>query len=84
MKIAIEIDCTPTEARTFLGFPDVEDVQESVLKAVQDRLAEAVGTMDSETLLKTWLPTGIKGFEELQKAFWSGMGGPTDAKKEPS
>jgi flagellar assembly factor FliW len=39
--------------------------------------------MDAETMMKTWLPAGIQGFEQLQKMFWSqfqasGAGSSTD------
>jgi kynurenine formamidase len=30
MKIKIDIDCTPQEARAFFGLPDVEPIQEAV------------------------------------------------------
>ena len=74
MKISIEIDCSPAEARAFFGLPDVEAVQASVLEAAQERLAEAVRTMDGETLLKTWFPAGMKGFEEWRKGLWPAPG----------
>ncbi len=32
--------------------------------------------MDPEALMRMWGPSMMKGFEELQKAFWSGMGAP--------
>ena len=35
MKISIESDCSPGEARTFLGFPDMESLQKAVLGAAE-------------------------------------------------
>ncbi len=73
MKISIDIDCSPTEARAFFGLPDMESLQKEVLAAAGERLGDAVRGMDAETLVKTWLPQGLKGVEEWQKALWSGL-----------
>ena len=37
MKITIDIDCTPQEARSFLGLPDVEPMQQALMKMVQEK-----------------------------------------------
>ena len=29
--------------------------------------------MDPEALMKTWLPLGLQGMDQLQKMFWSQM-----------
>lgn len=73
MKVTINIDCTPQEARAFLGLPDFEAVQRAVVEGLEARLKGAIADMDAETLLKMWAPPGMKGWEELQKAFWSGF-----------
>jgi len=70
MKIKIDIDCTPAEARTFLGLPDVAPLQAEMMAAVQERMMKALATMDPETLMKIWLPGGAQGLEQMQKAFW--------------
>ena len=73
MKIKIEIDCTPQEARSFLGLPDVAPLQEALLADLQSRMQEAVAGADLESLLKTWMPAGVQdglqGWESVQKAF---------------
>src|SRR5262245_24852222 len=35
MKVKIEIDCTPIEARDFLGLPDVKPMQEAMMDQMQ-------------------------------------------------
>jgi len=75
MKIKLDIDCTPEEARAFFGLPDVRPMQESLIAELQGRISETMSAMDPETLIRTWLPAGIQGFEQMQKAFWSQMAG---------
>ena len=82
MKINLDIDCTPEELRSFFGLPDVGPMQEELLKNVQERLSANLKTLDPETMLKTWLPAGLKGFEQLQEMFMSQMAGrPAGGKK---
>jgi hypothetical protein len=78
MKITIDIDCTPQEARTFLGLPNVEPMQDALVAQMQERLARYLDASDPDTLLRVWFPSGIKGLGQLQEQFWSqfmsGMG----------
>ena len=75
MKIKIDIDCTPEEARAFFGLPDVAPMQEAVMEDIKARLMEALGASDPEALFKTWLPAGLQGWEQAQKAFLAQMTG---------
>lgn len=74
MKVSINIDCTPEEARKFLGLPDIVPLQSKMMKELEARLQENVRSLDPETLVKTWLPATIQGWSEMQKVFWSQMG----------
>ena len=73
MKITIDVDCTPQEARAFLGLPDVAPMQAAVMEELGKRLSAGLETMDPETLMKTWMPLGLQGLEQAQKMFWSQM-----------
>ena len=78
MKITIDIDCTPQEARRFLGLPDLESLQQGLMDEVRERLSENLAAIDPDVLLKTWLPVGVAGMEQLQKMFFAqftGAGG---------
>ncbi len=75
MKIKFDIDCTPEELRGFFGLPDVKPMQQELMKEVAERLRANVKALDPETMLKTWLPAGLKGFEQLQKMFLNQMAG---------
>ena len=75
MKITIEIDCTPQEARVFLGLPNVVPVQEAVMSEIQDKMRDFVRSASPETVMQTWLPAGVKGLEDLQRAFWAQFSG---------
>jgi hypothetical protein len=81
MKIHLDLDCTPEELRGFFGLPDVKPMQEQLLKDVEERLRANVKALDPEAMLKTWLPAGLKGFEQLQEMFLNQMAGHGAGKK---
>jgi hypothetical protein len=82
VKIHFDIDCTPEEARTFLGLPDVSALQADVVAKLRERLLANVDAMDAETLLKTWMPAGVEGWEKMVKGFWDQMGTVPDGDKK--
>ena len=44
MKINVEVDCTPLEAREFLGLPDVKPMQAAITEKLQ---ASMVASLES-------------------------------------
>ena len=71
MKVTIDIDCTPEEARTFLGLPDVKPMQEAMAVEIQERMKAGLSSMEPEQLFKTWMPLSMEGMEAFQKMFWN-------------
>jgi hypothetical protein len=40
MKVSIDIDCTPDEARAFFGLPNVEILNKAIIDEVQARMMD--------------------------------------------
>lgn len=66
MKFNIQVDCTPDEARRFLGLPDVAPMQKSLMDAMERRLMDTIQSTDATKLMEQWMPLGIKGLEQWQ------------------
>jgi hypothetical protein len=81
MKISLDIDCTPDELRGFFGMPEIKPMQERLLKEVEERMRANLQALDPEAMLKTWLPAGLKGFEQMQEMFLNQMSGRGAGKK---
>ena len=84
MKVTIDIDCTPEEARTFMGLPDVAAAQQAVVEEWQKQAMAAMTSMDPQSLFRAWMsdgPAGGEAWEQFQKAFWSSMTNPGGTKK---
>lgn len=71
MKISIDIDCTPEEARRFFGLPDLTPLHESFVAEMQSQMQKAMSGMNAETMLKNWMPGG-GGWDQMQ-SFWQEM-----------
>lgn len=73
MKITINIDCTPAEARQFMGLPDVAPMQEAMLKELHERTMANVTSLQPAEMIKAWFPMGLDNWLEMQKTFWKQM-----------
>ena len=56
MKVTFDIDCTPEEARRFLGFPDLTAVHEAYVEKMQRALADGFTPDAMGEMMKNWGP----------------------------
>ena len=79
MKVTVEIDCTPDEARQFFGLPDLKPLQGAVLAQLEKQMLEATTAFSSpEALLRTWLallPQGPDQMRDMFTRFFAPRGG---------
>jgi len=73
MKVTVNVECTPEEARAFMGLPDVQPMQQALMKDLENQLRTNIQSMNPESLIKTWMPASLQGAEQMQKMFWSQM-----------
>jgi hypothetical protein len=73
----MNIECTPEEARTFFGLPDLKPIQGEVIQEVRDRLMAGMAAMDPVEMMRVWMPT-MTGFEQMQDSFAKMIGGKQD------
>jgi hypothetical protein len=74
MKITIDIDCTPQEARAFMGLPDLTGVNKVVTTALEARTKEQIDTLSDP--VKFWeraMVSGGQSMEAMQAAFQQAM-----------
>ncbi len=79
MKVKIELDCTPVEARNFLGLPDVTQLNAHLVDEMQKRVDANVSMLQPEELMKNWMAFGGQAqehFRKLMTAAATGAGKP--------
>jgi hypothetical protein len=74
MKLKFDVDCTPEELRQFFGLPEVKPIQDRLMAELEEKMRANLSVLDPETMLKTWLPASLKGFEQMQEMFFAQMG----------
>lgn len=73
MKVNVEVDCTPEEARRFLGLPDVSKANDAYVEAVLKAM-QGVGNLDQlQQLTNQIAPMGELGMKLFQQ-FIDGSG----------
>ncbi len=85
MKVNVEIDCTPDEARRFMGLPDVSRANEiyvdNLVKAMQG-VTSLDQLQDYAAQLAPMGQLGIKLFQDLM-AGGAAFSGAASGKKDP-
>jgi hypothetical protein len=75
MKVNVEIDCTPEEARRFFGLPDVTKANEAYVEAMTQAV-KGVGSVEQlQEMAKQIAPMGEMGMKLFQQFLQGGMGG---------
>jgi hypothetical protein len=74
MKITMNVDCTPEEARAFVGLPDLKPMQDELMQKIRERMMAGITMMDPAEVRRTWMP-GMGGLEQVQDFFATMTGG---------
>ncbi len=74
MKLNVEIDCTPEEARRFLGLPDVAGMQAAVMEELQKRMLDQLSAASPEALFRAWMPMTPEQMRDAMAGMMRGFG----------
>jgi hypothetical protein len=82
MKVNVEIDCPPLEARQFLGIPDVDPMQTAASERLQQQRTSNIDKVSPESLLQSWFTFDPKIAERFQDMFVAMAGLGSSVKKD--
>ncbi|TKD51929.1 DUF6489 family protein [Sphingomonas baiyangensis] len=68
MKINVEIDCTPEEARRAMGLPDFTAVHDRYSEKLIEAMDKGISPEMVESMMRSWAPMGEAGMN-----FWRQM-----------
>ena len=74
MKVTVDVDCTPEEARRFMGLPDLSKVHEAYIEQMRKAVTEGVAPDQFVDMMKSWGPMG-EGALNLWKTMFEQMAG---------
>ncbi|MCG6207215.1 DUF6489 family protein [Rhodopseudomonas sp. HC1] len=69
MKVNVEIECTPDEARAFFGLPNVQPMQTAVMDKLQQQMMSNIDKVSPEALMQSWFTFDPKIAERFQDMF---------------
>jgi hypothetical protein len=76
MKFTVDVDCTPEEARRFLGLPDLAPVHAAYVEKLQKAVSDGITPDMVGEMMKNWGPMSEAGM-----AMWGQMFGQMSGKK---
>lgn len=68
MKVTIEVECTPDEARQFIGLPDVKPMQAAIMGRIEAQMSEAAERFSPDAMLRSWMSLLSQSPEQLTDA----------------
>jgi len=68
MKVTVDVDCTPEEARRFLGLPDLTPVHDAYVQTMRKMMADGITADSMAEMMKSWGPMSEAGL-----GFWKQM-----------
>lgn len=74
MKFTVDVDCTPQEARSFLGLPDLTPIQDRYIQVVLDTMSGTGSVEQMESLFRNLSPFGDAGMKLFSNMMEIGLG----------
>lgn len=82
MQFKVDVDCTPEEARAFLGLPDLKPLHDHYIQMVMDSMNSQTSLEQMEQMFKGLSPLGDAGLKMFSNMMNIGMGASGNAKKD--
>lgn len=76
MNIKVDIECSPEEARRFLGLPDLTPIHDIYIDQMKMAIGQGLSPELGEAMMRNWAPLGEAGME-MWRNLLSGMAGKT-------
>ncbi|HWJ70184.1 MAG TPA: DUF6489 family protein [Sphingobium sp.] len=74
MKFTVDVECTPEEARNFLGLPDMSRVHDLYIQSVMDTMSGQTNVEQMQRLVQTLSPLGDAGLKLFSNLMDLGIG----------
>jgi hypothetical protein len=72
MKVNVEVDCTPEEARRVMGLPDLTPLHDKYLAMLSDAMEGRAAPEMLESLTRSWSPMGEASMKLWRQMFEMG------------
>jgi hypothetical protein len=73
MKFTVNVECSPEEARRFMGLPDVTPINEALVEEMTSRMQKNLALMSGESMMSSWMSVGTQAQDAFVKLMTSGV-----------
>ena len=75
MKVTVEVECTPEEARSFFGLPDFSPLNERLVEDMASRTQANMSMFQPDEMMKNWMALGGQAQEQFRRMMTAGVPG---------
>lgn len=86
MKFTVNVECSPEEARRFMGLPDVTPINEALVSEMGKRMEKNLALMSGESMMQSWMSVGTQAqdaFVKLMTSAATGAASATASREKP-
>jgi hypothetical protein len=74
MKFTVNVECSPEEARRFMGLPDVTPINDQLVAEMGKRMEANLALMSPDTMMQSWMSVGTQAQDAFVKLMTSAAG----------
>ncbi len=75
MNVTVNVECTPAEARAFMGLPDVTPLHDKYIETMMETMGGTMPVEQMENLFRSFSPMGDAGMRLFKQMMDLGIAG---------
>ena len=79
MKFTVNVECSPEEARRFMGLPDVTPINDKLVEEMGKRMEANLKMMSGGDMMQSWMSVGTQAQDAFVKLMTSAATGAAGA-----
>ena len=83
MKFTVNVECSPEEARRFMGLPDVTPINDKLVEEMGKRMEANLKMMSGGDMMSSWMSVGTQAQDAFVKLMTSGVAAATAPREKP-
>lgn len=83
MKFNVTVECSPEEARRFIGLPDVTPINEMLVDEMGKRMEANLAMMSPDAIMQSWMSVGTQAQDAFLKLMTSAAGAAAPNRDKP-
>ncbi len=83
MKFTVNVECSPEEARRFMGLPDVTPINDKLVEEMGKRMEANLKMMSGGDMMSSWMSVGTQAQDAFVKLMTSGATAASASREKP-